>query len=82
MPTFKVFSFVKRANQNPYWQPIGVAHSHRDRRGVNLELNAMPLHGGTVILRLTEPQPGQGAEDFPASDELAADQVAEGENHE
>ena len=42
----------------------------------------MPLHGGTVILRLTEPQPGQGAEDFPASDELAADQVAEGENHE
>ena len=82
MPKFKVFSIVKRQNQDAYWQQIGIAFSHGDKKGINLDLNAMPLHGGTLVLRLERPRPNQSAEEFEVAAEPAADQVAEGENHE
>jgi hypothetical protein len=52
-PTHRVFAIVKREGQEDFWLPVGAAFAHKDGRGFNVILQALPLEG-KVVLR--EPQ--------------------------
>jgi hypothetical protein len=41
-----------------YWMKIGSAWPHKDGKGFNLQLSALPANGGRVVLReFTEEEP-------------------------
>ncbi len=59
---FNVFTVEERENKDPFWLKIGVAYQHKDGKGLNLILNALPLDN-RLVLRIP-------------SDEKAADSEA------
>ncbi len=48
-PAFNVFTVEERENQDPFWLKIGTVFSHKDQKGYNLILNALPLDNRLVL---------------------------------
>jgi hypothetical protein len=49
---YRVYSIIERPKQDDYWLNIGVAFPHDDGEGMNVILQALPLHGnGKIVLR-------------------------------
>lgn len=60
-PVFRVYTLVPRENAKDYWLNIGIAFRHKDGKGMNLQLQALPL-GSKLVIREVEPEDDGGAE--------------------
>lgn len=54
-PSHRVFTVEKRDGKDDYWTEIGAAFPHKDGKGFNLQLRALPLDG-KLVLRAPEPK--------------------------
>jgi hypothetical protein len=52
-PTHRVYTVIKRDGQDDYWLNIGLAFSHKDGKGFNVVLQALPLDGKIVCREIT-----------------------------
>ena len=59
-PKYRAYTVVDREKDTPFWLNIGVAFVHKDGKGFNLILQALPLNG-KLVLRLYEEEPGKKA---------------------
>jgi hypothetical protein len=53
-PSHKCFVVEDREGGNgkeAFWLPIGAAWPHKDGKGFNLQLSALPANGGRIVLR-------------------------------
>jgi hypothetical protein len=64
-PSHRCFVVEDREGANgkeAYWLKIGSAWPHKDGKGFNLQLSALPAHGGRIVLReFTEEEPAARA---------------------
>ena len=47
-PTHRAYSVIRREGQDDYWLNIGLAFPHKDGKGFNIVLQALPLDGKIV----------------------------------
>ena len=72
-PTHRVYTVIRREGQDDYWLNIGLAFPHKDGKGFNIVLQALPLDGKIVCREVTEedqtePAPQQrGRQETPRS---------------
>jgi hypothetical protein len=50
---FFAYNVLDRDGQKPIWSRIGIAFRHKDGKGLNIQLNALPVDGR---LTLREPE--------------------------
>ena len=55
-PAYRIFSIVEagKEGEKAVWHELGAAWKHKDGKGFNLQLKALPLPGAQMVLR--EPQ--------------------------
>ena len=53
-PTHKAYSVIKREGQDDYWLNLGLAFPHKDGKGFNIMLQALPLDGKIVCREIAE----------------------------
>ncbi len=59
-PLYRAYTVIDRdKEQPPFWLNIGSAFPHKDGKGFNVILQALPINSGKLVLRLYEEQPGQ-----------------------
>lgn len=59
-PLYRAYTVIEREkNQPPFWLNIGSAFAHKDGKGFNVILQALPINSGKLVLRLYEEQPPQ-----------------------
>ena len=51
LPTHRVYSVSKNGDAKATWTEIGAAWQHKDGKGFNIQLDAVPLDG-RITLRL------------------------------
>ena len=60
-PTHRVYSLIVRKDSDgqddTFWLNIGAAFPHKDGKGWNLLLQALPLDGKLVLREISEPEP-------------------------
>ena len=47
-PTHRVYSVIRREGQDDFWLNLGLVFSHKDGKGFNLMLQALPIDGKLV----------------------------------
>ena len=57
-PKYRAYTVVEREGDAPFWLNIGVAFVHKDAKGFNVILQALPLDG-KLVLRIYEDAPGK-----------------------
>lgn len=55
-PMYRAYTIVEREKDVPFWLNIGVAFVHKDAKGLNVILQALPLDG-KLVLRVYEQEP-------------------------
>ena len=50
-PTHRAYSVIRREGQDDFWLNLGLAFAHKDGKGFNLQLSALPASGGRIVLR-------------------------------
>lgn len=55
-PPYRAYTIIERDGQPPFWLNLGSAFPHKDGKGFNVLLQALPLDG-KLVLRLYEEQP-------------------------
>lgn len=58
-PTHRVYTVVKREDQDDFWLAIGAAFAHADGKGFNVMLQALPTNGKVVLRISQDDEPGQ-----------------------
>ena len=58
-PTHEVFAVKEREGKKSNWMKIGGAWSHSDGQGFNLRLDALPLNGASIVIRVRSDKPEQ-----------------------
>lgn len=58
-PTHRAYSVVKRDGQDDFWLNLGLAFPHKDGRGFNVALQALPLDGKIVCREIADDEPEQ-----------------------
>jgi hypothetical protein len=53
-PTHRAYTVVPREGQDDYWLNVGLAFPHRDGKGFNIVLQALPLDGKIVCREISE----------------------------
>ena len=48
-PLYRAYTVVEREGNAPFWLNIGVAFAHKDAKGLNIILRALPLDGKLVL---------------------------------
>ena len=61
-PTHRVYTVIKRDGQDDYWLNIGLAFPHRDGKGFNVVLQALPLDGKIVCREITNDEGEEGSQ--------------------
>ena len=61
-PMYRAYTIIERDKDVPFWLNIGVAFPHKDTKGVNVILQALPLNG-KLVLRLYEEELDQNKTD-------------------
>jgi hypothetical protein len=56
-PAYSVFIVEEREGKDSFWLKIGAAFHHKDGKGLNLVLQALPLDGRLVLREYKEPEP-------------------------
>ena len=52
-PTHRAYSVIKREGQDDYWLNLGLAFPHKDGKGFNIVLQAIPFDAKIVIREIT-----------------------------
>jgi hypothetical protein len=52
-PTHRAYSVIKREGQDDYWLNLGLAFPHKDAKGFNIILQAIPFDAKIVIREIT-----------------------------
>ena len=52
-PTHRAYSVIKREGQDDYWLNPGLAFPHKDGKGFNIILQAIPFDAKIVIREIT-----------------------------
>ena len=52
-PTHRAYSVIKREGQDDYWLNLGLAFQHKDGKGFNIMLQAIPFDAKIVIREIT-----------------------------
>jgi hypothetical protein len=52
-PTHRAYSVIKREGQHDYWLNLGLAFPHKDGKGFNIILQAIPFDAKIVIREIT-----------------------------
>ena len=47
-PTHRAYSVIRREGQDDFWLNLGLAFPHKDGKGFNIVLQALPLDGKIV----------------------------------
>jgi hypothetical protein len=53
-PTHRVYSVIRREGQDDFWLNLGLAFEHKDGKGFNIMLQALPLDGKIVCREVAE----------------------------
>ena len=53
-PTHRAYSVIKRDGQDDYWLNLGLVFPHKDGKGFNIVLQALPLDGKIVCREIAE----------------------------
>ncbi len=53
-PTHRAYSVIRREGQDDFWLNLGLAFPHKDGKGFNLILQALPLDGKVVCREIVE----------------------------
>ena len=64
-PIYRAYTVVEREKEDPFWHNIGIAFPHKDTKGFNVMLQALPLNG-KLVLRVYE-ETAQESKTDPAS---------------
>ena len=56
-PTHRAYSVIEREGEEDYWLNLGVAFPHKDGKGFNIMLQAIPLDGKIVCREVTDDTP-------------------------
>lgn len=54
-PTHAVYQVIGEG-EKPYWSRIGAGWQHQDGKGINLDMDALPMRG-RVVIRVIEDKP-------------------------
>jgi hypothetical protein len=60
-PTHRVYTVIRREGQDDYWLNIGLVFPHKDDKGFNIVLQALPLDGKIVCREITGEATGEPA---------------------
>jgi hypothetical protein len=52
--THRVYSVIRREGQDDFWLNLGLAFEHKDGKGFNIMLQALPLDGKLVCREIAE----------------------------
>jgi hypothetical protein len=53
-PTHRVYSVIRREGQDDFWLNLGLMFEHKDGKGFNIMLQALPLDGKIVCREIAE----------------------------
>jgi hypothetical protein len=59
LPTHRAFSVIRREGQDDFWLNVGLAFPHKDGKGFNIVLQALPLDGKIVLREPVEDDQAQ-----------------------
>lgn len=63
-PLYRAYTVIERdKGAAPFWLNIGSAFAHKDGKGFNVILQALPINNGKLVLRLYEEQPPQDSKE-------------------
>ena len=51
-PDYLVYVVTEREGKEAFWDKVGIAYKHKDGKGINIQLQALPIDGR---LSLREP---------------------------
>jgi hypothetical protein len=65
-PTHRAYSVIRREGQDDFWLNLGLVFEHKDSKGFNIVLQALPLDGKIVCREIAddeakEPEPQQAS---------------------
>lgn len=52
-PTHRVYSVIRREGQDDFWLNLGLVFPHKDGKGFNLMLQALPIDGKLVCREIS-----------------------------
>ena len=52
-PTHRAYSVIRREGQDDFWLNLGIVFGHKDGKGFNIMLQALPLDGKVVCREVT-----------------------------
>jgi hypothetical protein len=64
-PSHRAYSVIRREGQDDFWLNVGLVFAHKDDKGFNIMLQALPLDGKIVCREITAED--QAAEAEPAN---------------
>jgi hypothetical protein len=53
-PTHRAYSVIRREGQDDFWLNLGLMFEHKDGKGFNIMLQALPLDGKIVCREIAE----------------------------
>ena len=56
-PSHEVFAVSERKGQKSHWLKIGACWAHDDAKGFSLKLEALPLNGASIVIRVRTDKP-------------------------
>jgi len=63
-PTHRAYSVIRREGQDDFWLNLGLVFAHKDGKGFNIMLQALPLDGKIVCREVAEgDDTGEGAQE-------------------
>jgi hypothetical protein len=57
-PTHRAYTVIKRQGKDDYWSNIGLVFPHKDDKGFNVILQALPLDG-KIVMRVIDDDAAQ-----------------------
>ena len=53
-PTHRVYTVIRREGQDDFWLNLGLAFPHKDGKGFNIILQALPIDGKIVCREVSD----------------------------
>jgi hypothetical protein len=53
-PTHRAYSVIRREGQDDFWLNLGLVFDHKDGKGFNIMLQALPIDGKIVCREITD----------------------------
>lgn len=68
LPTHRAYSVIRREGQDDFWLNLGLVFAHKDDKGFNIVLQALPLDGKIVCREIADDEDTAGGRE-PAKPE-------------